>query len=151
MNRPSLEVVQRKLYLLCLSDYSAESFTSGLVAVTDTRSRWQAAVDTLYRLAVCELIWSPSLPDGQGEGEYVLSYIEELSRIDPFPSNDLSDAWLGLDVLATKVAKDWIKKFELIENLGAFSPGLDEVLRERFYEFGVPFDVYPVSRVKLLD
>lgn len=106
INRPVLQAIEHRLYVLCFDDYSADSFTSGLVPGEAPAVRWLAAVDTLYRLAVCGLIWSPSLPEGQGDGEELIAYMDVLSMVDPFPPGDLANEWLALDVIATRFSAE---------------------------------------------
>lgn len=70
MSQPSLSQIQFKLYVLCFDDYVADAFTTGFVDAYGTRARWQAAVDTLYRLALSGLIKSPTFSDDRENDFY---------------------------------------------------------------------------------
>lgn len=147
MSKPSLSRIQFKLYVLCFDDYVADAFTTGFVDACDTRARWQAAVDTLYRLAVSGLIKSPTFSDDRENG-LLLSYIDELSRVDPFPPSGLADEWIKVDVTASEATMELMTKFNVIQSKGVLSQGLNVALDELFATSGVPYEVYPVKLIE---
>jgi len=147
MSQPSLSQIQFKLYVLCFDDYVADAFTTGFVDAYGTRARWQAAVDTLYRLALSGLIKSPTFSDDR-ENDFLLSYIDELSRVDPFPPGGLADEWIKVDIVASGLAMELMTKFDVIQSKGVLSQGLNEALGELFAASGVPYDVYPVKPIE---
>lgn len=135
--------VQRELYLLTSDGYSPHTFTSGLVNTEDNITRWQAAVDTLYRFAVCGLIWSTEF-----EGDSLLSYIDELATWDPYPPNDLPpDCWIMVEFFATTLTHELIDRSGWRQSDGCHSDVLDGELRSLFSKHGVPFDTYPVKPI----
>lgn len=148
MERPTLQAIQHRLFVLCYAEYSADSFTSGLVQTLDPDDRWQAAVDTLYRLSVCGLIWSPSLPKGIDSGKELLPHIDELSQVDPFPPGNLADEWISIDFRASELCIQLMHSFRIIESQGATSPELNRVLESMFLEHEVPYEVYPVKAIR---
>jgi hypothetical protein len=150
VERPTLQAIQHWLFVLCYAEYSADSFTSGLVQTFDLDDRWQAAVDTLYRLSVCGLIWSPSLPKGIDSGKELLPHIDELSQIDPFPPGNLADEWISIDFRASELCVELMHRFGVVESQGETSLELNHVLELMFLEHEVPYDIYPVKSIRLL-
>lgn len=140
MKRPPIDAVLRAMYILQLSDYTAIGFYTNLVDSDEPEVLWQAAVDTLYRLAVSDLIWSPSL----SAPETIVSFVEELARTFPYPPGDIADAWVNVDILPTKRCSEIV--WAETEDPRAWTPSArsKELLDMEFAKFGVPFDVYPV-------
>lgn len=144
--QPPLASVEKKLYFLQFSEYTASAFYSGLVDTFEPAARWQAAVDTLYRFAVCGLIRCDRAVDG---AEDVVSYVKRIAAIDPHPPGQLSLEWIEVDLCATEICSDLIRKYVTADNLWAPSIDLDKKLLALFTSSGVPFDVYPVLKVAM--
>jgi len=142
--RPSLLNVQRWLYVMQFSEYTASAFYSGLVDTLAPAVRWQAAVDTLYRFALCGLIRSEPAAD---EPEGTISYVKRIASINPHPPGKLSVEWIEVDLCVTEKCSDLIRKYVTAEKLWAPSIDLDKELLALFESNRVPFDVYPVLKV----
>lgn len=122
--------LQKKLYLITLSGYSADSFTcakSGELP-DDPRFRWQFAVDMIYRGFKCGLI---NVWDGRKQrpsGDQTFALVKELAKSDP--NSDLFAAcWVGPEIEATESCDALVRKFD-IQNfeLGEICvPFIDEI------------------------
>ena len=116
-----------------------------VVDTLDRRSRWQVAVDTLYRLAVCGLIYTPSLEGAKS----LISYIDELSGSDPFPGSDFPLLWNQVDIFGSKLNSELMERFGIIRTNGEPNRAFHSMLRSMFADNGVPLEMYPVKPIVL--
>lgn len=141
--------LKKWLCVIAYDSYYADSFLSGLVTDVGQRSRWQRAVDTVYRLLSAGLI----APGGNereatNRANFYMPYVEKLARNDPFlPVVD--PVWFDWDLCGTSLCRSLVERHRLGYQRDDTASGsfLDEIA-SLFVAATVPWASHPLIPIK---
>ncbi len=116
--------VQFQLYLITLSGYSPDSFTSSYSLSKDPNYRWQLAVDMIYRGAMCDLMNVSNEWLVASGVNTTKNLAITLAQHDPEKWDDPSVLryWAGPEIVGTELCDSLIEKYDI--HSFSYTPGI---------------------------
>ena len=137
--------LQFQLYLITLDEYSPEAFVTSTYALhQDPKSRWQLAVDIIYRCGVCGLMNLCNREGWQAEGISDVGVLAKfLAQLNPedWKNNLVLNYWVAPEIVGTEFCKSLSDKYDL--DSYSYTPGV--VCESFIEEIEALFDHHGVS------
>jgi hypothetical protein len=118
--------LQFQLYLITIDQYSPESFATGTYALCqDPKSRWQLAVDTIYRCGVCGLMSLCNREVWQAKGINDVGVLAKvLAQYNPEDRENslVLNYWVAPEIIGTDLCHSLSDKYDL--DSYSYTPGV---------------------------